>query len=77
MEAEDAAPDAAQPIVVAEMQTNIDTLTVSEAVMRMELAELPALMFRNRAHGGLNLVYRRKDGNVGWVDPSDVQNTAA
>lgn len=77
LEAEDAAPDAAQPIVVAEMQTNIDTLTVSEAVMRMELAELPALMFRNRAHGGLNLVYRRKDGNVGWVDPSDVQNTAA
>ncbi len=59
----------AQPIVVAEMQTGIDTLTVSEAVMRMELAEAPALMFRNRAHGGLNMVYRRKD--VGWVDPHD------
>ncbi len=58
------------PIVVADMQTHIDTLTVSEAVMRMELAEAPALMFRNRGNGGLNMVYRRADGNVGWVDPS-------
>lgn len=58
-----------QPMVIAEMKTSIDTLTVSEAVMRMELAEKPALMFHNRAHGGLNLVYRRADGNVGWVDP--------
>lgn len=58
-----------QPIVVAEMTTVIDTLTVSEAVMRMELAELPALMFRNSAHGELNMVYRRRDGNVGWIDP--------
>ena len=59
----------AHPIVVADMQTHIDTLTVSEAVMRMELAEAPALMFRNRGNGGLNMVYRRADGNVGWVDP--------
>ncbi|QJE72001.1 ribosome-associated translation inhibitor RaiA [Aerophototrophica crusticola] len=62
--------DAHQPIVVAEMQTNIEMLTVSEAVMRMDLADLPALMFRNRAHGGLNMIYRRPDGNVGWVDPT-------
>lgn len=66
-----------QPIVIAEMQTGIDTLTVSEAVMRMELAELPALMFRNRAHGGLNLVYRRKDGNVGWVEPQGAESAGA
>jgi ribosomal subunit interface protein len=58
------------PIVIAEMETSIEMLTVSEAVMRMDLAELPALMFRNRAHGGLNMVYRRADGNVGWVDPA-------
>jgi len=58
-----------QPVVIAEMTTSITLLTVSEAVMRMELAELPAMMFRNRAHGGLNMVYRRTDGNVGWVDP--------
>ncbi len=59
-----------QPVVVAEMETRIDTLTVSEAVMRMDLADLPALLFRNSAHGGLNMVYRRTDGNIGWVDPA-------
>jgi len=62
-----------QPIIVAEMDWSIEPLTVSEAVMRMDLADLPALMFRNRAHGGLNMVYRRPDGNVGWVDPADVK----
>ena len=39
--------------------------------MRLDLGELPALMFRNRAHGNLNMIYRRTDGNIGWVDPSD------
>ena len=58
------------PVIVAEMTTPIETLAVSEAVMRMDLAELPALMFRNRANGELNMVYRRADGNIGWVDPS-------
>jgi len=58
------------PVVVAEMTTPIDILTVSEAVMRLDLADLPALMFRNRAHGGLNMIYRRSDGHIGWVDPT-------
>lgn len=57
------------PVVVAEMELTIPHLTVGEAVMRLDLTDLPALMFRNRAHGGLNMVYRRPDGNVGWVDP--------
>jgi len=57
------------PMVIAEMKTDIATLTVSEAVMRLDLADDGALMFVNRAHGGLNMVYRRPDGNVGWVDP--------
>lgn len=69
--------DHPQPVVVAEMATVIDTLTVGEAVMRMDLADLPALMFRNRGHGGLNMVYRRPDGNVGWVDPKGTQGTGA
>ena len=64
-----ASSDPHQPMVIAEMTTPIATLTTGEAVMRMELADLPALMFRNSAHGGLNMVYRRVDGNVGWVDP--------
>jgi hypothetical protein len=44
-------------------------MTVGEAVMRMDLANQQALMFQNSAHGGLNMVYRRADGNVGWIDP--------
>jgi hypothetical protein len=39
------------------------------AVMQLELTEVPALMFRNAVHGGLNMVYRRNDGHIGWVDP--------
>jgi len=63
------------PLIVAEMQTDLPVLTVREAVMRLDLADLTAMLFRNRAHGGLNLVYRRADGNFGWVDPaSDRRN---
>lgn len=62
------AADAA-PVIVAETKTQIDTLSVSEAVMRMDLGELPALMFRNSNHGGMNVVYRRPDGHIGWIDP--------
>ena len=57
------------PVIIAEMQTEIPVCTVSEAVMRMDLENLPALLFKNTAHGGLNMVYRRSDGNIGWVDP--------
>jgi len=57
------------PVIVAEDQTVIEKLTVSEAVMRMDLADLPAMVFRNAGNGGLNVVYRRADGNVGWIDP--------
>ena len=58
-----------QPVIIADMETHIDTLTVGEAVMRMDLANLPAMMFRNRAHGGLNMIHVRQDGNIGWIDP--------
>ena len=57
------------PAVVAEMSTDLPNLTVGEAVMRMDLADAPVLLFRNRSHGELNLVYRRADGNIGWIDP--------
>jgi ribosome hibernation promoting factor len=58
------------PIVIAEMSTELPRLTVGEAVMRMDLADAPVLLFRNRSHGELNLVYRRGDGNIGWIDPA-------
>ncbi len=59
------------PVIVAENQTIIENLTVSEAVMRMDLADIPAMVFRNAGNGGLNVVYRRTDGNVGWIDPGE------
>jgi ribosomal subunit interface protein len=57
------------PAVIAEMSTESPSLTVGEAAMRIDLAEAPVLLFRNRSHGELNLVYRRTDGNIGWIDP--------
>ena len=72
-ESADELPDEAQPAIIAELPTEIATLTVGEAVMRLDLEDAPAMMFRNRAHGTLNVVYRRTDGNIGWIDPSHVQ----
>lgn len=57
------------PTIVAESDMRIRTMTVSMAVMQLELTDSPALLFRNAAHSRLNMVYRRPDGNVGWVDP--------
>ncbi|MHB1304716.1 MAG: ribosome hibernation-promoting factor, HPF/YfiA family [Acidiphilium sp.] len=54
--------------VVAETPTEIAFLSVSEAVMRMDLADQPVLMFRNSANRALNVVYRRSDGHIGWID---------
>jgi len=67
--AEEAEPESLQPIIVAEMETRIPSLSVGEAVMQMELAGAPLLVFRNEGHDGVNVVYRREDGNVGWIDP--------
>lgn len=67
--AEDLEPDSLQPIIVAEMETKIPSLTVGEAVMQMELAGAPVLVFRNEKKDGVNVVYRRDDGNIGWIDP--------
>jgi ribosomal subunit interface protein len=66
---EGAIEDSGWPAVVAETVTALPNLTVGEAVMRMDLADAPVLLFRNRSHGELNLVYRRPDGNIGWIDP--------
>lgn len=65
----DAEPDQQEPTIVAEVVSNIQTMSVSEAVMRLDLSGENALMFRNGKHDGLNMVYRRTDGNIGWVDP--------
>ena len=56
-------------MIVAEMEEKIQSRSVGEAVMQMELANKPVLVFRNEKHNGVNVVYRRDDGNIGWIDP--------
>ena len=56
--------------VIAEAPAEISVLSVSDAVMRMDLADQPVMMFRNSTSGELNVVYRRSDGNIGWIDPA-------
>ena len=71
-ETSDEEPAEDQPqMIIAEMETPIAALSVSEAVMRLDLADAPVVMFKNSAHGGLNVVYRRADGNIGWIDPAN------
>lgn len=69
-DAQDAEPDSLQPMIIAEMQTKIATLSVGEAVMQMELSGAPALVFKKDGDAGVNVVYRREDGNIGWIDPA-------
>jgi ribosomal subunit interface protein len=64
------APDATYATVIADTATEISRLSVGDAVMQMDLENQPVLMFRNSASGELNVVYRRSDGNIGWIDPN-------
>ena len=59
------------PLTIAELEANIPVCSVSEAVMYMDLNNEVALMFKNVANGKFNMVYRRKDGNIGWVEPQE------
>ena len=56
-------------VIVAETETALRTMTVSMAVLELDLIETQTIVFRNAAHGGLSVVYRRPDGNIGWIDP--------
>ena len=67
---DEAEPDTLQPIIIAETEAKIPSLSVGEAVMQMELAGATFLIFRNDKHGAVNVVYRRADQNVGWIDPA-------
>ena len=62
-------PETLQPMIIAEMETQIPRLSVGEAVMQMELAGAPVLVFRPEGQESVNGVYRRDDGNIGWIDP--------
>lgn len=66
----DAATDGqAEPIIIAETERLLQSMTVSMAVSEMDLSGAQTIVFRNAAHGGLSVVYRRPDGNIGWIDP--------
>lgn len=58
------------PPVIAEATSNLRTMTVGEAVMELDMEQLDVVVFRHAGHGGVNVVYRRADGNIGWVDPA-------
>jgi ribosomal subunit interface protein len=67
VDAEAAPPEA--PVIIAEMRTDIPESSVSDAVMLMDLRNTPALLFKNSGTGAHNMVYRRHDGTIGWVEP--------
>ncbi|MHA6689396.1 ribosome hibernation promotion factor [Devosia sp. A449] len=58
------------PPVIAETTQNLRQMSVEEAVMELDLTAGQVVMFRHAGHGGLNVVYRRSDGNIGWIDPA-------
>lgn len=58
------------PVVVAEQTTSLREMTVGAAVMQLDLADSPAVVFKNAGNGRLNVVYRRRDGHIGWIDPA-------
>lgn len=66
--ADDGLEQGDNPVTIAENQTKIGTYSVSEAIMKMDLENLEALMFKNSLTDRINMVYHRKDGNIGWVD---------
>lgn len=70
-------PEEGQPTIIAELPTDIPTLSVSAAVMRMDLADTRVQMFRDSGSGRLNVVYRRDDGNIGWIDPVEATSADA
>ena len=57
------------PVIIAESTTSLKLLSVSEAVMQLDMTGAPVMVFRHAGHGRVNLVYRRSDGNIGWIDP--------
>ncbi len=63
-----------QPMIIAETLAALPTLTVAGAVLELDMRGYPVVMFRNAAHGGIAVVYRRPDGNIGWIDPERTRN---
>jgi ribosome hibernation promoting factor len=69
--------DEDNPIIIAEAATVVHEMAVSDAVMQMDLSDQPFVLFRNATSGEINVVYRREDGNIGWIDPATKRRTRA
>lgn len=70
-EPEEDVPQGKDPVIVAEQPMHIQKMSIADAVMRLDLAGQTALLFRNPKNNALNMVYRRADGNIGWIEPVD------
>lgn len=70
---EDEEPHDLNPVVIAETSAQVPEISVGEAVMQLDISTVPFVLFRNARDGGLNVVYRRPDGNIGWVDPGQTK----
>lgn len=70
---DDDIPEDFAPTIVAETSMKLATMTVSSAVLQLDLQDNPVYVFRNAGSGDVNLVYRRADGNIGWIDPGSIK----
>ena len=68
-------PTGFNPVIIAESTTTLKRLSVSEAVTELDMTGVPVIVFRHAGHGRVNLVYRRADGHIGWIDPPAMQAT--
>jgi ribosomal subunit interface protein len=64
------------PVIIAESTTAMKRLSVSEAVMELDMTGVPVIVFRHAGHGRVNLIYRRADGHIGWIDPPTIEKDA-
>ncbi len=72
---DDEVPEDFAPAIVAESNIKLETMSVASAVIELDTKDTPVLVFRNAGTEHLNIVYRRPDGNIGWIDPSSVKAT--
>lgn len=66
---DDSEPETLQPMIIAEVETKVSTMSVGEAVMQMEISGAPVVIFRNESNNAFGVVYKRDDGNIGWIEP--------
>jgi ribosomal subunit interface protein len=66
---DDSEPETLQPIIIAEVETKVSTMSVGEAVMQMEISGAPVVIFQNESKSAFGVVYKRDDGNIGWIEP--------